>query len=770
MDNAKPTTTKTELPVSGSSPKMKRRLIILGIIICAVIAPVLTASLFNIQFLAKHNGKSYAQLALENQLKDYTITPMRGTVYDRNYKVLAQNATCWMLDLYPSEIRKLENDNTSTQTGAEKAEALRNLLADNLSIILDMDRETVYNFTKKNVSYVCIKRKIKKEQADLISRFIAENKLSCISLATDTERYYPYGNFAATLLGFTGTDNQGLYGTELYYDELLKGTPGRIISLKNGVNVNMPSEYETTVDAKDGSSLVLTVDEVVQLYLEKHLEAAIEDHNVTNRAAGIIMDVKTGAILAMATKGDYDPNEPFAIDSEQVREKLTKLDTDKYTEALKAAQNDQWRNKITGEVYEPGSVFKIITAAAALEENVVSLNDTFTCHGALQVADRRIKCWKSDGSHGTQSFEKAIGNSCNVAFMQIGARLGATKFMEYYEAFGLTEESGIDLPGEEVGIAHKVEEMGPVELAVSSFGQTFKVTPLQMISAVCAVANGGKLMQPYIVKNVVSADGVVEKTMTPTARRQVISEDTSKTMCQILEKVVSSGTGRNAYVAGYRVAGKTGTSEKTDLYDEQGNKLNEVIASFCGFAPADDPQVAILVILDQPHSFSNFGGQIAAPLVADILEDVLPYLGIEPIYTEEELANLSVITPDVNGKSKSAAEKALTNKGLKMQSIGSGDTILYQVPAVGTLIPKGGTVVVAFSSDPVRKVVVPDMTGVSVGTANSMLTNRDLNISIVGARAGSSEATISSQNPAAGTEVEIGTVVEIRLRYSDNVE
>ncbi|HOP10613.1 MAG TPA: penicillin-binding transpeptidase domain-containing protein [Oscillospiraceae bacterium] len=757
---------KTELPVSGSSPKMKRRLIILGIIICAVIAPVLVASLFNIQFLATHNGKSYAQLALENQLKDYTITPIRGTIYDRNYKVLAQNATCWMLDLYPSEIRKLDD---GTAEGSQKAETLRNLLADNLSVILDMDRETVYNYTQKNVSYVCVKRKIEKEQADQISAFIADNKLSCISLATDTKRYYPYGNFAATLLGFTGTDNQGLYGVELYYDELLKGTPGRIISLKNGINVNMPSEYETTIDAEDGASLVLTIDEVVQLYLEKHLEAAVEDHNVTNRAAGIIMDVNTGAILAMATKGDYNPNEPFTIDSEEIREELTKLDPDKYKAALSVAQNDQWRNKITSEVYEPGSVFKIITAASALEEGVVDLDDTFTCNGYLQVADRRISCWKA-GGHGVQTFGEALGNSCNVAFMQIGARLGATKFMEYYEAFGLTEKTGIDLSGEEIGIAHDVEEMGPVELAVSSFGQTFKVTPLQMITAVSAVANGGNLMQPYIVKSVVSADGVVQQTTTPTVRRQVISEETSDTMCELLEQVVSSGTGRNAYVAGYRVAGKTGTSEKIDLYDEEGNKLNEVIASFCGFAPADDPQIAILVILDQPHSFSNFGGQIAAPLVADILGDVLPYLGIEPIYTEEELANLSVTTPDVTGKSKSAADKTLTNKGLKMQAVGSGDTVLYQVPAAGSSIPKGGTVVVAFGSDSVKTVVVPDLTGDSVGTANSKLTNRDLNISIVGARAGSSEAIIASQSPAAGTEVEIGTVVEIRLRYTDSVE
>ncbi len=763
-------TAKTEKPISGGNPAMKRRLIILGILICAVLAPALVASLFNIQFLATRNGKSYAQLALDNQLKDYTITPVRGAIYDRNFKVLAQNATCWMLDLYPSEIKKLENDNTASQTGAERAEALRNLLADNLSLILDMNRETIYNYTKKNVSYVCVKRKIEKEQADLISAFIADNKLSCISLATDTKRYYPYGNFASALLGFTGVDNQGLYGAELYYDELLKGTPGRIISLKNGINVNMPSEYETTIDATDGSSLVLTIDEVVQLYLEKHLEAAVEDHNVTNRAAGIIMDVNTGAILAIAAKGDFDPNDPFTIDSEAISEKLSRLSPEDYSDALKVAQNNQWRNKITGEVYEPGSVFKIITAAAALEEKVVNLTETFTCRGFLQVADRRISCWKTDGSHGTQTFGKAICNSCNPVFMTIAARLGPTKFMEYYEAFGLTEKTGVDFPGEEIGIAHNVENMGPVELAVSSFGQTFKITPLQMISAVSAVANGGKLMQPYIVKNVISADGVVEKTTTPSVKRQAISEETSRTMRELLEEVVNTGSGRNAYVAGYRVAGKTGTSEKTDLYDEEGNKLEEVIASFCGFAPADDPQIAILVILDQPHSFSNFGGQIAAPLVADILEDVMPYLGVEPIYTEEELANLSVTTPDLTAKSKSAAEKAVANKGLKIKSVGSGETVLYQVPAPGTAIPKGGTVVAVFNSEPVKKVVVPDLTGDSVGTANSKLTNRDLNVSIVGARAGSSEATIASQSPAAGTEAEIGTVVEIRLRYADSVQ
>lgn len=756
-------------PESGCSPAMRKRLIILGVIMCAVLAPVLIGSIFNVQFLAKHNGKSFAELALDNQLQEYRIAAERGSIVDTNGKVLAQNATAWTVAVYPAQIRTAAN-NRSEAEGAAAVEKLRVTIAQNLSAILGMDYDKVYEMTGRSAEYVAVKRRVEKATADLVSAFMLDNKITrSVALNAESKRYYPYGGFAATVLGFTGTDNQGLSGLEYYYETMLKGISGKVVTLKDGVNADMPSEYESTVDAVDGYTLELTVDEVVQMYLEKHLEAALEDHNVGNRVTGVIMDVNTGAILAMATKGDYDPNSPFEI-SEEAKESLSGLEGEEYAEALAKLQNEQWRNKIVSEVYEPGSVFKIITAAAALEEGVISADDLFSCTGSMRVADRTIHCWKRDGSHGTQNLTQALCNSCNCAFMQIAEKLGVTRFMKYYEAFGLTEKTGIDLPGEENGIAHTAVDMGPVELAVSSFGQTFKVTPIQMITAISSVANGGELVTPYVVENVVDVNGNTVYSNEGTVRRQVISKETSELMCKMLSEVVATGSGRNAYVAGYRIAGKTGTSEKTDLYDKDGNKREEVIASFCGFAPADDPQIAVLVLLDEPDSFSNFGGQIAAPVVADIMEDVLDYLGVEPSYTEKELEKLAAVTPDFSNMTADRAAAAAKKAGLNITKVGDGERVLYQIPAAGADIPKGGNVVLVYGEDSVKTVKVPDLVGRSLGSANSELMNKKLNVLISGAVAGQSDAVIYSQSPEGGTEVEIGTVIELRLSYADQVE
>lgn len=763
--------TGQQRPESGCSPQMKKRFLWLSVFICGLVVPVLIGSLVNIQFFAERDGKSYAELALENQLQEYRITPTRGSVLDANGKVLAQNATAWTVAVYPNEIRNVAKREATEEAGAARVERLRAAIADNLSEILEMSRETIYEMTGRNTEYVAVKRKVEKPAADLVSEFMVENSITkSVSLRTDSKRYYPYGDFMSTVLGFTGTDNQGLYGLEYFYDEALAGVAGRVITLKNGINVDMPSEYESVIEPIDGANVKLTVDEVLQMYLEKHLDAALNDHNVNNRVAGIIMDVKTGGILAMSTKGDFDPNQPFVIADEEAAEKIESTQDPEEKKALTAEnQQSQWKNKIVGEVYEPGSVFKIITAAAALEEGVVKASDTFTCTGKMQVASETIHCWKRDGSHGTQTFVKGLCNSCNPVFMTIASRLGVTKFMQYYEAFGLTEKTGIDLPGEEIGISHTASKMGVVELAVSSFGQTFKVTPLQMITAISAVANGGYLMQPYIVDSIIAEDGTVLQKNEPVVRRQVISAETSKELCAMLGEVVSDGSGRNAYVAGYRVAGKTGTSEKTDLYDENGERIEAVIASFCGFAPADDPQIAVLFLMDEPHSFSNFGGQIAAPVVADIMEDALKYLGVEPQYTEAELQRLNVAAPDVVGKTLEQAQKLADKAKVTLTVVGNGSTVMEQIPAALTEMPQGGKIVVVTDDTAVRKVVVPDLLGKSLGTANSELANRGLNITIKGVQAGASDAVVLVQSLPPGTEVSAGTVIELRIGYADQV-
>lgn len=758
---------------NGLNHKMKIRLLILAVLLFAVLAPFLVYRIVHIEFFARRDGHTYGELALENQLKDYTIPAARGNIVDCNGKVLAQNATVWTVVLYPSEIKAVgDKYKDDPATGAVKVEDIRRTIAQGLADILEMDAETVYEMTCRENKYTIVKRQVEKETADLVSEFSAEHKYGgYMGLEESTKRYYPYGDFASTLLGFTGIDNQGLAGLEYQYDQTLSGTPGRTVGLKNGVNADMPSQYESVIDPVNGDTLKLTIDEVAQHIVETNLRQAMEDHNVSNRVAGVVMDVKTGAILAMATLNGYDPNFPSQISDTTVLEKLSKLTGDAYSEALKQAQGEQRKNKIVGEIYEPGSVFKIITAAAALEEGKVTTTDTFTCTGALRVEDRVIHCWKRDGSHGTQTFAKAIQNSCNPVFIQVAQRLGVTTFMQYFEAFGLKEKTGIDISGEEIGISHTASSMGQVELAVSAFGQTNKVTPIQMITAVSAVANGGKLMRPYVVAETIGADGTVKSTTDPLVRRQVISEATSKTLCSLLADVVSIGSGKNAYVAGYRVAGKTGTSEKTDLKDEDGNKIEGRIASFCGFAPADDPQIAVLVLLDEPHSFSNYGGQIAAPVAGQIFSQLLPYLGVDPVYTAEELASLNVKTPSVTGGTDTEATKRLQASGLKIRIVGSGSKVVYQVPEAGSLMPKGGTVVVAMSGKKdIQNVTVPAVVGMSLTAANTQIVNKGLNITVVGAKAGSEAAKVSSQSPAAGEKVPAGTVVTVKILYEDSVE
>ena len=727
----------------GPNKAMQKRMAILLIIVFATSFLALSGRLVKLQIV---DAKFYQAKAIKQQLSVTTINANRGTIYDTNLKTLAQSDTVW--DVYVSSAYLKADD------------AKRKSIAADLSKILSVDGQTIYQKLKKNTNYEVIAKKVEKSTADVVRKYKTDHNIDCIGLVEDSKRYYPFGNFASQVLGFTGTDNQGLNGVEAYYDSYLEGTPGKMVSAKNAAGTDMPYDYEDYIAAKDGSSIVLTVDEVVQHYLEKNLQQAMVDNNVGNRVTGIVMDVNTGAILAMATVPGYDPNNPYQLTDDNTLKTLSGLSGDALKSATKTAQEDMWRNKAITEPYEPGSTFKIITSAAALEEKAVTESDTFFCGGQMTVAGTVIHCWKS-GGHGSETFLQGLENSCNVVFMTVAARLGSANFYKYFSDFGLTEKTGVDLPGEAASLYHSQKDLGPVQLAVSSFGQSFKITPIQLITAVSAVANGGKLVQPHLLKQMLDSNGNVVKTFGTEVKRQVISKETAQELSLMLEKEVSEGTGKNAYVAGYRIAGKTGTSQKLDK--DGGKSLR--IASFVGFAPADNPKVAVLMLMDEPHSFSNYGGVIAAPVVGNIMSEILPYLGVEPEYTQAEQSDLDVKTPGVTGSSVAAATTALRKAGLTVSVKGSGQTVTTQVPQSGDAIPKNGTVILYTGDAQVQNSAgVPNFVGMTPGQANKAAAAAGIKIRYVGTGLTATGVKAYEQTTDAGTQVPPGTVITVKFR------
>lgn len=730
---------------------MKRRINIILVFVIMGGFILMTSRLF---FLQVAGGDDYREKATQQQLRDSTIAAKRGTIYDRNMSILARSATVWTVYLSPAYV---------------KDDAQANLIADKLHEVLGVDRETVYNKAKKKNYYEYIKRKIEKDKADIIREFCSENSISAIGLDEDTKRYYPHNNLASTVIGFTGTDNQGLTGIEAFYDSYLKGTDGRVVSAKNAWGTDMPFEYEKRIEAVDGNSLVLTIDQNIQYYVDKHLETAVKEQKVNNRAAAIVMDVKTGEILAMSTKGDFDLNSPFEIYDDADLAKLESMSEEEKAEELAKLQNKQWRNKVISDPYEPGSVFKIITAAAAIEEGVVKDGEGFVCNGSYRVGDRNIHCWKTTG-HGRESFAEGIMNSCNPVFMEVGSRLGGETFYKYLQAFGLTEKTGIDLPGEAESITHTEKSLqNAVNLASSSMGQSFKITPIQIVTAVSAAVNGGNLVTPYLVKQILDSDGSVIENIDAQVKRQVISEETSKELSLMLERVVSEGTGKNAYIMGYRIGGKTGTSEKLDKVYEEGEK-EDYIMSFLGFAPADDPQVACIVIIDEPRAGELYGSTIAAPVCGSILGDTLPYLGIEPEYTSEELAKVNVTVPNIVGKTAHMGEASLQKYGLRGTIIGTGDRVVKQIPAAGESVPRGGSVVI-YTEDTIQKdVTVPNLIGLTAAEVRTRLTALGLNAKLSGGGIDQSDCLSTKQSVAEGSVVPVGTVVEVTFISTDEVQ
>lgn len=761
---------------SNSSNAMRIKM---NIVLAAMIVIGFVGLVGRIYYLQLVDYEVYRVRALKQQLRPTTISAQRGNIYDRNMKTLAASATVWTVTISPADIKSDEE---------------LNKIADFLSSLLEIDREKIIERGKKKSSYYeIIKNRVEKETADKITQFSVDNGIGSINLVENSRRYYPYGSLASTVLGFTTNDNSGAYGLESYYEKTLSGTPGMVVSAKNAKSGDMPYSYERQYEAVDGSSIVLTIDEVIQHSLEKHLETAVLEHNVQNRAAGIVMDVNTGAILAMATKPDFDPNEPLEIKDPLALERLAQLENDpelaaklsaitdpeEREKALESAKKDligkeqfaQWRNKAVSDPYEPGSVFKIITASMALDLDVVKpTGEYFHCPGYHVVAGRKKACWKSAG-HGSIDFTQAVKYSCNPVFMMVGASIGAREFDNYFDRYGLKEPTGIDLPGEADGIFYNYETLAKEsgeELASSSFGQTFKVTPIQLCTAVCAAINGGNLMQPYIVDKVIDPDGNVISATEPVIKRQVISRETSEVLDGILEKVVGDpdGSGRYAYVPGYRVGGKTGTSEKLDA--KENGEVTKRVSSFLGIAPANDPEICVLVLLDEAYLQNVYGSVIVAPVVGAIMADILPYMGIDKQYTEAEAAEKEVKVPNVTGSKMHDAISAVTMKGLKYKLSGEGITVQRQLPAAGEVCPKDSTVILYMGEEQTPdKVTVPDVIGLSAQQANRTIQNAGLNIRLFGEEAEQTGSVVVYQEPEAGSEVVEGTVVTLTFKLRE---
>lgn len=734
----------------GSTRSMRQRALAILLVITVGFFGASSINLVNYMLV---NSEFYQQKATQQQLQDTEIAAKRGDIYDRNMEVLATSATAYTVYITPQDI---DDDETAQK------------IAKGLSELLGLEYDDVYAATQKSTYYEKIKTKVDQSLANEVRTFISENKLgSIIGLDESSKRYYPNDNLASTVLGFVGSDNQGLSGLESYYDDTLKGVAGRVIAAKNAKGADMPFSYEKVVDAQSGNSLVLTIDSYIQYVAEKYLEEAVTQYSCNERGCVIAMDPKTGEIYAMTTKPDFNPNTPFTIYDSAAAEAIEALSGDEKSTALSNAQQKQWRNKAISDTYEPGSVFKIVTGSAAYEENKISESSTFNCGGKITIAGTTYNCHKHSG-HGHQTLAEAFQNSCNPAFIQIGQMLGTELFFKYFQAYGLTEKTGVDLPGETSTVAgvsyHDISTMSIVDLASESFGQGFNVTPIQLATAVCAAVNGGYLVQPHVVKEIIDSEGNTVKKVDTTVKRQVISTETSEAICSFLEGVVSNGSGKNSYVAGYRVGGKTGTSQK--LAQSNADGVKKLVASFCGVAPCDDAQLVILVVLDEPNAPVIYGGTLAAPIAGKIFAEVLPYLGVEAVYTEDELKEINLTTPSVIGKTLEEAKNALASMDVTVKTVGSGDKVVRQLPSAGQTISHGGTVVLYTDGAENTKVTVPDFTGYSISGANSLANQHHLNIALSGVTGQNSGATAYSQSVAAGEEVDMGTVITVSFRVA----
>lgn len=738
---------------------MNKRIVRVMIIMILCFSLVSGASLVNIMVL---KGEEYQSKASEQQLYDSLISAPRGDIYDRNMQVLATSSTAWTVYITPNGIKKIKD--------ADEREKVRTTIAKGLSEILEVEYDTVYADTDKNSYYVIVKKKIDKETADKVRGFISSNKdleiTKYIGLDETTKRYYPNDSLASVVLGFVGSDDQGLAGIESYYDNELTGVSGRVVAAKNAAGTDMRFTYEKVENAVKGTSLVLTLDSYIQYTAEKYLETAIEQNQIAERGAAVVMNVNTGAILAMAVKGDFDPNEPFTLSAADEKKIEEAKGEEEKKELRSELLNRQWRNKAVSDSYEPGSVFKVITASIAIEENLVSENSSFYCNGRTTVAGQGYGCWKHSG-HGTQNLKNAISNSCNPAFITIGQQVGVSTFSKYFKAFGFTEKTGIDLPGESRSTYHLEEKMGPVELASSSFGQTFNVTPVQLLAAISASVNGGYLVTPHLVEKKLDAENKVIATTTTGYKRQVISETTSSKMRSLMHFVSENGA-KNSMVSGYKIGAKTGTSQKVSKIQATGDKYL-YIGSCITIAPIENPEIAVFVMLDEPKGDNYYGGVISAPVNSKIMSDVLPYLGYEPTYSEEELKKLAVQVPDTVGDTIEEARAAVAAKKLEYKVVGDGEKVVRQLPEGGSKVVNGGTVILYTDKTTEKTVSVPDFAGLTANEANKAAAAAGVNIVFSG-NITTSGLKAYNQSIKKGTKVDAGTVVTVYFRDESTVD
>ena len=738
-----------------------------GIIVFALIAAVgMGACVFRVLYLSVFGAEKYREKAENQQLSVTSVEANRGTIYDSNMNILAQSASVWLVYVNPSRV----TDDTVGTDGKVK-QGNKNLVVNGLASILGVDAEKLKTeiTERSKYGYYKVKGKVELAQRNELLSYIKEYKLgNVIFMDPDTKRYYPNSELASTLMGFTGTDGNGLFGLEYYYDDVLTGTNGRIITAKNGVQSEMPNSHEETYEPSEGVNLVLAIDSEIQTILQDALKTALKETNAKN-VYGIVTETKTGAVLAEANLPDYDPNSPYDVLYTELIEYFKENGTDEQkADPEGAARSEQWINKSFSAFYHPGSVYKVFLVSGALEEGVITPETTYNCTGTIQAAGRTIKDYYTTG-HGVETPSKLLINSCNCFSVFVGQKMGTELYYKYFDAFGFTEKTGVDSSGDmkpTAGITYHDPEdsFTASDLASASFGQSISVTPLQIVTAVSAIGNGGKLMRPYVVKKQTDKNGNTVKETTPVVRRQVISESTASTVAYYMSLVVKDGTGKNAYVPGYKVAGKTGTSEKLNRADKA------YIASFSGFAPYDDPDISVVIIIDEPQGANYSGGVIAAPVAGEVFEKVLKYRGVAPVYSDDELAAMTVSTPNVVGSTVEDAKKTLEADGYTVRVIGSGENVISQSPEEGKATPVNGFVAVyTDSGTSAEKVKVPDFTGMTVSEANRVAVSSGLNVKISGSASESAGVAAYKQDKEKDTEVDIGTVVTVYFRTTSGV-
>lgn len=725
---------------------IQTRSFVLMILMGVVMFVLLFFRLFDLQ-ITRHEelqGK-----AVNQQTRRTVVTANRGTIYDAGGNILAISSSAETIILSPLEIDNAVNDTEDPVSWTKES------LAAGLAEILGKDASAIRKrMDNVKSQYEVIQLRADEDTAAKVRSYVDENKIAGVHLVADTKRYYPYGSLAAQVIGFVGDENTGLYGLEAYYEKELEGQSGLVISSKDQAENDMLYTYEQYFAAKNGSDLTLTLDTTIQYYLEKGIESMVDKFSAANGASGIVMDAKTGGILAMASYPNYDLNDFLTVSDQTLQERIEREES-----TVADMQLLQWRNKALNDTYEPGSTFKILTLSAALEEGVVDKTTTVNCGGSVSISGYTIHCSNKNG-HGLQTLVQSVGNSCNPAFINYGLRIGSEKFYEYMRSFGLMNTTGIDLGGEAVGVFAADSSFTQLDLACYAFGQNFTVTPLALIAAQAACVNGGYLHTPYLVERITDSDGNVTYRHDDTPVRQVISEQTSATVRECLEYVVASGTGKNGQVAGYRIGGKTGTADK--------GQTGDVVVSFLCFAPADDPQVIMLITMDTPSRATGTyvsGGNMVAPTASTVMAEILPYLGVEPSYSAEELLGMDTTVPNVIGMSVEEAKTKLKDRALSYKIVGDGETITDQTPAGGAIIPGKSSVILYVGEEKsTDKCVVPHLIGKTPSEANTTATAAGLLIRFSGTTGSeSSSVRVLSQSIDEGTEVEAGTVITVQL-------